>query len=121
MKEQAEQPKLRLNMFELLNALSGIIERVSSTSGHTVNNALFTVSQKVELITELLSKGKTVRFDELFQNDSIKMEVVVTFVAILELSKQAKINIMQTETNGPIWLKWIPEINEGVLELSNEE
>ncbi|MCP4799605.1 MAG: segregation/condensation protein A [bacterium] len=121
MKEEAEPPKLRLNMFELLNALSGIIERVTSTTGHTVNNVIFTVSQKIELLQELLSDGKTVRFDELFKNDSIKMEVVVTFVAILELSKQAKINIMQTETNGPIWLKWIPEINEGVLEMSNEE
>ena len=68
-----------------------------------------------------MSNGESVRFDELFKNDSIKMEVVVTFVAILELSKQSKINIMQTETNGPIWLKWIPEINEGVLEMSNEE
>ncbi len=121
MKEEAEQPKLRLNMFELLNALSGIIERVSSTSGHTVNIAIFTVSQKIELIKKLLSEGKTVRFDELFKNDSIKMEVVVTFIAILEMSKQAKINIMQTETNGPIWLKWTPEVNEGALEMSNEE
>jgi len=121
MKEEAEQPKLRLNMFELLNALSGIIERVSSTSGHTVNIAIFTVSQKIELIKKLLSEGKTVRFDELFKNDSIKMEVVVTFIAILEMSKQAKINIMQTETNGPIWLKWAPEVNEGALEMSNEE
>lgn len=121
MKEEAEPPKLRLNMFELLSALSGIIERVTSTTGHTVNNAVFTVSQKIELLQEKLSNGESVRFDELFKNDSIKMEVVVTFVAILELSKQSKINIMQTETNGPIWLKWIPEINEGVLEMSNEE
>ena len=47
MKEEAEPPKLRLNMFELLSALSGIIERVTSTTGHTVNNAVFTVSQKI--------------------------------------------------------------------------
>ena len=121
LKEEAEQPKLRLNMFELLNALSGIIERVSSTSGHTVKIEIYTVSQKIELIKDLLSDGKTVRFDELFKNDSIKMEVVVTFVAILEMSKQATINIMQTETNGPIWLKGIPKINEGDLEMNNEE
>jgi segregation and condensation protein A len=121
MKEEAEQPKLRLNMFELLNALSGIIDRVTSSSFHTVNKAIFTVTEKMVLIRTLLDDNKTVRFDELFKNDSIKMEVVVTFVAILEMSKQASINIMQTETNGPIWIKGTSTLNSEVtLEMTNE-
>ena len=71
---------------------------------HTVNRTVYTVEEKVRLIRDRLSDGGTVRFDELFEDAAIKMEVVVTFVAILELSTRQFIRLMQTEVNGAIWV-----------------
>ncbi len=104
LEENQEEPELRVGLFDLLNALSGIFDRVSKEAVHNVRREVYTVEQKVDLIrTRLVDEG-TIRFDELFKDDAIKMEVVVTFVAILELAKGQQIRLTQTDTHGLIWV-----------------
>jgi segregation and condensation protein A len=103
--ENREAPQLKLGMFDLLLALSDVYERVTSEAVHTVHRVVYTVEEKVKLIHARLCKSRTLRFDELFDEDTIKMEVVVTFMAILELTRQQLISLMQTEPMGMIWVK----------------
>ncbi|MFH1843958.1 MAG: segregation/condensation protein A [bacterium] len=103
--EEEVEPPLRIEMFELLRALSGIFDRIQTSGVHAVRREPYTVDQKIELIREKLAATDTVRFQDLFADDAIKMEVIVTFIAILELVKRGVINFFQTEINGPIWLR----------------
>jgi len=116
LKESSAPPELRLNMYELLNALSQIFDRVTKDAVHSVQREIYTVAEKVKLIRSRLESEETIRFDELFRDDSIKMEVVVTFMAILELAKGATIRILQTDTNGPIWVRGGEAAAEGGME-----
>ncbi len=99
------EPKLRIEMFDLLSALAGIFDRVQAKPIHEVEREPFTVDQKIELIDErILAKG-TVAFEELFSDDTIKMEVIVTFIAILEMVKRGRLQFLQTESMGAIWIQ----------------
>ena len=91
------EPKLRIEMFDLLSALAGIFDRMQSRHVHDVVREAFTVEEKMSLIEEKVGSGGTVRFEDLFSGDSIKMEVIVTFIAILEMVKRGRLNFMQTE------------------------
>lgn len=102
---QQEEPEFRLGMFDLLNALSGVFDRVAKEAVHSVHRQVITVEEKINLIRQRLASVDTLRFDELFKDDAMKMEVVVTFVAILELAKDQQIRLMQSEVNGMIWVK----------------
>lgn len=115
LRENAEPPQLRLGMFELLSALSEVFDRVSKELVHNVVREVFTVADKVRLIRRRLAEERTVRFDDLFRDDAIKMEVVVTFIAILELAKRNLVRIVQTEINGAIWVQPAPgaDLGEG--------
>lgn len=104
LRESAEPPALRLNLHEMLLALSQVFDRVAKEAVHNVAREVYTVTEKVKLIRERLAEGGTVRFDEFFKEDHIRMEVVVTFMAILEMAKRGTIRILQTEANGPIWV-----------------
>jgi len=64
----------------------------------------FTVEEKMSLIEERVGAGGTCTFEELFSEDAIRMEVVVTFIAILELVKRGRLQFMQTEPCAAIWL-----------------
>jgi len=103
------EPPLRLEMFDLLSALAGVLDRLTAPSVHTVQRELFTVEQKITLIRERLAGGETVRFEDLFADDAIKMEVIVTFIGLLEMVRQGFVTFLQTEVHGTIWLK----LNEG--------
>ncbi len=99
------EPKLRIEMFDLLSALAGIFDRVQAKPIHEVERELFTVEEKMSLIEERVGAGGTVTFEELFRSDTIRMEVIVTFIAILEMVKRGRLQFMQTEPTGPIWIQ----------------
>ena len=99
------QPKLRIEMYDLLAALAGIFDRIQAKTVHEIQREPFTVEEKMSLIEELVGGGGTVGFEELFADDSVKMEVIVTFIAILELVKRSRLEFLQTEALGPIWLQ----------------
>ena len=99
------EPQLRIEMFDMLSALAGIFDRMQSIRRHEVLREPYTVKEKAALIEERVDAGGTIRFVELFSDDTIRMEVVVTFIAILELVKRGRLEILQTELHGPIWLQ----------------
>jgi len=107
------EPKLRIEMFDLLSALAGIFDRMQSRHVHDIIRESFTVEEKMSLIEEKVGSGGTVRFEDLFSGDSIKMEVIVTFIAILEMVKRGRLNFMQTEPGAPIWIQH-PGVDEEV-------
>lgn len=106
--DQTEQePALKIEMYDLLAALADIFDRIKTRPVHEVRREPFTVVQKIELVRSLLQETGTgtVRFEECFRDDAIKMEVIVTFIAILEMVKRGDVAIFQTETHGSIWLQ----------------
>ena len=99
------EPQLRIEMYDLLSALTGIMDRVQAAPIHQIEREPFTVEEKIDLILGSVRARETVRFEECFENDAIKMEVIVTFIAILELVKRGMLAVFQTEPLGPLWLK----------------
>ncbi len=105
LQENEEPPRLRLNMFELLSALGEIFDRVAKEPVHHVDREVYTVEDKIGLLRRRLAEEPTLRFDELFARDSIRMEVIVTFIAVLELARSGEILIVQNEPGGAIWVQ----------------
>ena len=99
------EPELRIGTYELLSALAGVFDRLQADPEHLVVREPFTVEEKMSLIEERVVAGSTCTFLELFSEDAIRMEVVVTFIAILELVKRGRLQFMQSEPQGPIWLQ----------------
>ncbi|MDY0110407.1 MAG: segregation/condensation protein A [Candidatus Krumholzibacteria bacterium] len=103
--ESEREPALRLEMFDLLSALAAVLDRVQAKTVHAVLREPFTVEEKIKLILAVVSEQATVRFEDCFRCDAIRMEVIVTFIAILELIKRGELAAFQTEPRGPIWLQ----------------
>ncbi len=119
------EPKLRIEMFDLLSALAGIFDRIQAKPLHEIEREPFTVDEKMALIAERVLNGANVRFEELFADETMKMEVIVTFIAILELVKRGRLEFLQTHARGPIWLqepgKAAEDADAPLLELDDED
>jgi segregation and condensation protein A len=55
----------------------------------------FSVSDKIEKILERVSNGTPVRFSELFGQIVSRVEIVVTFLALLELIRLNQVRVLQ--------------------------
>jgi segregation and condensation protein A len=69
---------------------------------HQVELDKVTVREKMTLLLDKLRAEGRVFFDELFNDAKTRMDVVVMFLAMLELVKVCAIRIFQEQVTGPI-------------------
>lgn len=89
-------PEIDLN--QLLLALQGVLTRSEQLASHQIVKERLSVRQRMMIILERLNQSSRVLFSTLFTLVENKAGVVVTFLAILELSKEGIIEIVQTES-----------------------
>jgi segregation and condensation protein A len=101
--EAPEPPAFReLSVFELLSALRRVLDRLPKDEFHQVTLEKITVREKMTLLLDRLHAHGQVLFESLFNEARTRMEVVVTFLAMLELVKMRAIRIVQETLQGPI-------------------
>lgn len=82
----APLPLGEVGIFQLINALQTVIKRIASREDlREIFGEHFTVSDKIDSILQRLAGGISVKFSELFAEIASRVEIVVTFLALLEL------------------------------------
>ena len=96
-------PKSEATLFDLLNAVNAILKRVAAKEQtRDIFEDRWTVSEKIEILLRRISEQATLRFSDLFASATSRTEVVVTFLAVLELMRLRQIVAMQTAEFGEI-------------------
>ncbi|MFH1877431.1 MAG: segregation/condensation protein A [Candidatus Omnitrophota bacterium] len=89
---------LEASLFDLITALRNILKRVPKETFHKVIRNEFTVSDKIHEILHALSRQNKVYFSSLFRKARNKNEVIVIFLAVLELMKMREIMTVQRDS-----------------------
>jgi segregation and condensation protein A len=75
-----------VSLFDLLAAVNQVLERIQQRVGSSdIFEDRWTVSEKIALLRRLITEHARVRFSDLFEHSTSRSEVVVTFLALLEL------------------------------------
>jgi len=94
------------NVFELIKAFQTLIQRFEETNDlGDIANDKYTVSDKIRHLIETTQPGETRCFEDLFDTATNKSEIIVTFLAILELMKMNQFIIIQNKLLGEIHIK----------------
>jgi segregation and condensation protein A len=101
--EQAEEG-LEVTLFDLLEALQSVFKNINQQAVYHVVPDSVTVEQKIESIRATLGRRSEVLFTELFGGGFAKIEIIVTFLAILEMIKLGEIVARQMSHAADIWL-----------------
>jgi len=100
-------PEVELD--ELLSALSDILKRAELVQAHQISREVLSTRERMLKIMELLSYDdahhRYTPFEALFTLEEGRAGVVVTFMAILELAKEAMIEIVQNAPLSPIHVR----------------
>ncbi|MEW5758559.1 MAG: segregation/condensation protein A [Candidatus Omnitrophota bacterium] len=90
------------SLFELINAFSKALSEIPKDIFIEVIKDEFTVSEKMHSILHLLLIEPKLKINELFNKTKNKLEIVATFLAILELIRLREIGVMQNTVFGDI-------------------
>ena len=98
---------IKIGLFELIDAFQKILERIPD--GHRVELTAdeISVKDKISQIIEILEAKTSITFLELFSDNPDKHEVIITFLAILEMVKLTLIRIIQNVKTGILRIIYI--------------
>ena len=95
----AIQEPLRLGevgIFQLIGAFQTVIKRIEARQDvQEIFSERFTVSEKIDSILQRIATGNRFRFSDLFGGAASRVEVVVTFLALLELIRLRQVRAVQ--------------------------
>jgi len=102
-----EEAVIDVGLFELIDAFQKILENITSVGRLEINADTITVRDRIVQIVNIFETRGSVTFNELFSKNADKSEVVVTFLAILEMVRLSLIRIAQHTRTGIIRLFYL--------------
>ncbi len=94
-----------VSMQDLISALRDVMQRAEMFTHHNIERETLSVRERMAIVLDRINSEGFTRFTTLFTFEEGRSGVVVTFLAILELSKQRLLEIVQNETYGAIHVR----------------
>jgi segregation and condensation protein A len=96
-------PRGEVSIFDLVNAVNTVLKRFNQREDlRDIFEDKWTVSEKIEQLMRAMKERPRLKFSELFEGVTSRSEVVVTFLALLELIRLKQIVAIQAEPFGEI-------------------
>ncbi len=92
-----------VNLFDLLETFKKILVTAPPEVA-TITKETLTVKDKMSLIMEMLEGQEAIRFEDFFKDGITRFQLIVTFIAILELIRLGLIRAYQEREFGNIWV-----------------
>ncbi|MDD5132163.1 MAG: segregation/condensation protein A [bacterium] len=90
-----EEYVIEASLFDLLDAFKNVLKSTATTVREIIQEEV-KIEDRVRVIREILMVKESLSFEEIFTPESTRIEMVVTFLAMLELIKMKEIRILQT-------------------------
>ena len=112
--ERVSEERLpQVNVGDLQAAWEAVVARAKNTRHHRISRQELSVREHMTRIMRALDHGRFVEFIELFDQNAGVPELVVTFLAILELAKERLIELTQQAVYTPIYVKRLESEADG--------
>ena len=102
-----QEEYIQVGLFELIDAFQKILEKIPGDQRMEFTPDKISVKEKITQITDLLEAKDSTTFIELFSENPDKSEIIVTFLAILEMVRLALIRIVQHAQTGVMRLFYL--------------
>jgi segregation and condensation protein A len=106
---QGLPPLAEVPIFALVEAFQRVLDRSKVKLSHDIVADRISLSDRIGEISDLLSVRRRLRFDELFESVSTRFDLVVTFLALLEMTRLKMTRLFQSEPLGPLHVELAAE------------
>jgi len=100
--EYAYEPEVEVDLFSLLAAFRGVLERAKQRPKMLLPPEEVPVEVRIEQLLAMLSETEACGIEDLFAKDDSRGAMITTFLALLEMIRLKLIRVFQTAAFGPI-------------------
>jgi len=103
----ADEEVIRVGLFELIDAFQRILAQLPEDAAIEFSADAVSVKERITQIVDILEAKGSITFDELFPATPTRTDVIVTFLALLEMVKMEIVRLVQHVGTGIIRLFYI--------------
>jgi segregation and condensation protein A len=96
------EPELEVDLFSLLSAFRSVLERARERPPVPLPPEQISIELRIDQMLERLSETEACGFQDLFEDVATRGDMIVTFLALLEMIRLKLIRVFQAGTAGPI-------------------
>jgi segregation and condensation protein A len=120
--EQARRAGLaEIPLFVLVDAFQRVLDRSKVKLSHDVLVDRISLSDRIVELSDLLAKRGVLAFDETFEGSTSKFDLVITFLALLEMTRLRMTRLFQAEPLGPLYIELAARAEEAVPLATNDK
>jgi segregation and condensation protein A len=101
-------PLERLGLFQLLDAFQSVLARAQRKLDHQVELDRLSITERINQLYDLLRERGRAAFEELFEGQLTRTELIVTFLALLEMTRLNMTSLYQADVLSPILVELTP-------------
>ncbi|MEB2311528.1 MAG: segregation/condensation protein A [Sorangiineae bacterium] len=98
-------PLASISLFSLLDAFQGVLSRAKITVDHEIDFERFSIADRINEVVDLLRGREVVRFEELFEGARTRGDLILTFLALLEMTRLRITRLRQEVPLAPIFIE----------------
>jgi len=123
--EQEPAELVAPSLFQLMDAFRGLLERAKQVADHEIDFERISITDRIGQLSDLLRDRGRLTFSELFQGQMTRPDLVVTFLALLEMTRLRLIRLAQESALDQITVELAVrdenELADALSQLSAEE
>jgi segregation and condensation protein A len=98
-------PLAELPLFTLVDAFQRVLDRSKVKLSHDVVADRISITDRINELADLLAGRRRLVFDEMFQGLKSRFDLVITFLALLEMARLKMTRLYQSEPLGPLYVE----------------
>jgi segregation and condensation protein A len=102
---EGRPPLAEVPLFTLVDAFQRVLERSKINLSHEVVADRISLTDRIGELADLLGHRRRLAFDEMFDGLATKFDLVITFLALLEMTRLRMTRLVQVQPLGPLYVE----------------
>jgi len=103
--QDAIEVAVESDVYKLINAFSETLKRLPKKLMHEVSIDRMSVNDRIYQIVDLLEKQEALTLEDLLPPELTRYDVVLTFLALLEMARLKMVSVYQEATFQSLWIR----------------
>jgi segregation and condensation protein A len=103
-------PLAQVPLFSLVEAFQTVLSKSQVKLSHDIVHERVTLADRINELVDILRVKRRVTFEELFADVQTRFDLVITFLALLEMTRLRMTRLFQTDFDSPIFVEFTAQV-----------
>ncbi|MFO0740379.1 MAG: segregation/condensation protein A [Labilithrix sp.] len=103
-------PLAQVPLFSLVEAFQAVLEKSKVKLTHDIVHERITLADRINELVDLLRVKRRMTFEEFFDGATTRFDLVITFLALLEMTKLRMTRLFQADFNSQIYVEFCAQV-----------